>query len=368
MSDGVTKPDDLYDFVACENDADFSTQIIHAGESPHASAFPIYQSNTVEGQYIRMRNPTVEALEEKMRSLEGGARTVAMASGMAAISHTLLGLAQSGNRIVVHRSVFIGVQTLLNDFVSKLGIDVVQVDLNAAEELARALEKPTRLIYFETLSNPSLEVVDAPAVIAMARQAGVLVVVDNTMLTPYLFKPLESGADVVIHSATKFLSGHGDVLAGLATFRDESLGQQIHRSRRILGGLLSPLAAFLVMRGMKTLPLRMTRHCHNAQQVAEYLQQHPRIKKVTYPGLPSTPGHTRAKSFLKAFGGIVSFEAREGLEWEVFSKRLKLCRPGMSFGEAATRVQREGPIRLSVGLEDPADILRDLEHALASQG
>ena len=365
MSDSGNKPDNLYEFVAAPDDADFSTQIIHNGESPHASSFPIYQSNTVEGLYIRMRNPTVEALEEKMRSLEGGAATVAMASGMAAISHTLLGLLEAGNRIVAHQSVFVGVRTLLNDYVSKLGIDVVQVDLNSSEELARALEKPTRLVYFETISNPGLEVVDAPTVIRTARQSGALVVVDNTMLTPYLYRPLDSGADVVIHSATKYLSGHGDVLAGLATFKDESVGRQIHKSRRILGGLLSPMSSFLVMRGMKTLPLRMTQHCQNAQKVARFLEQHPRVKKVAYPGLPSTPDHERAKSFLKGFGGIVSFQTHEPGEWETFAKRLRLCRVGMSFGDAASRAQQEGPIRLSVGLEDASDIIRDLEQALA---
>jgi cystathionine beta-lyase len=178
-----------------------------------------------------------------------------------------------------------------------------------------------------------------------------------------LFKPLACGADIVLHSATKYLAGHGDVLAGMATFADEALGKQVHKSRRILGGCLTPLAAFLVMRGMKTLPLRMARHCQNAQQVAEYLDRHPRIKTVHYPGLPSTPGHARAKSFLKGFGGIVSFETHQPLDWPSFSKKLKVCRPGMSFGDAATRVQREGPIRLSVGLEDPADIIRDLARA-----
>jgi methionine-gamma-lyase len=364
MSGSGAKPRDLYEFLAADSDADLSTQVIHNGESPYASAFPIYQANTVEGIYIRMRNPTVEALEEKMRSLEGGAATVALGSGMAAVSHTLLGLLGAGDRIVVHRAVFIGVQTLLKDYVSKLGIEVSHIDLNSREDLARALEKPTRLVYFETLSNPGLEVVDAPAVIQAARQAGSWVVIDNTLLTPYLFKPLESGADVVIHSATKYLSGHGDVLAGLATFNDAEMAKSVHKARRILGGLLSPLGAFLVMRGMKTLPLRMKRHCQNAHEVAQFLEQHPRVKAVHYPGLPRGLSHDRAKSFLSGFGGIVSFEPGDPALWESFSKRLRLCQPGMSFGDAATRVQQEGPIRLAVGLEDPGDIIRDLEQAL----
>jgi cystathionine beta-lyase/cystathionine gamma-synthase len=203
-------------------------------------------------------------------------------------------------------------------------------------------------------------------VIATARDAGVIVVVDNTIATPFLLKPMALGADVVVHSATKYLSGHGDVLAGLATFRDKSTGEQIHKARRILGGHLSPLSAFLVMRGMKTLPLRMQRHCDNAQKVAEYLEQHPRVKKVHYPGLTSSPGRQRATAFLKGFGGLVSFYLCDELDWVRFSGRLTVCRPGMSFGDAATRVQQEGPIRLSVGLEAAADIIRDLERALAS--
>jgi methionine-gamma-lyase len=349
-----------------ESEADLSTRLIHAGESPVASAFPIYQANTVDGIYVRMKNPTVEALEEKMRRVEGGAVSVAMASGMAAVSHTLFGLLKFADRIVAHRSLFIGVQTLLNDFVSRLGIEVVQSDLNSPDQLSQALERPCRLIYFETIGNPGLEVVDAPAVIAAARKRGIMVVVDNTMLTPCLFRPLECGADVVIHSATKYLSGHGDALAGFVTCQDAATGEKVRTARRILGGLLSPVNAFLVMRGMKTLPLRMERHCRNAQLVAEFLERHPRVRTVLYPGLPSAPGHLKAKSFLKGFGGVVSFEPREPFDWKRFSANLKLCRVGMSFGEIGTRVQREGPVRVSVGLEDAGEIIRDLERALGS--
>jgi cystathionine beta-lyase/cystathionine gamma-synthase len=194
----------------------------------------------------------------------------------------------------------------------------------------------------------------------------VLVLVDNTLLTPYLFKPLEFGADVVLHSATKYLSGHGDILAGVVTFKDGALGQRVHKARRILGGLLSPLGASMVMRGMKTLPLRMKRHCENAQSVAEFLIQHPQVTNVSYPGLPHSADHSRATTFLKHFGAIISFETRAPLSWDGFSKSLRVCRPEMSFGDPATRVQREGPIRLSVGLEDPRDIIHDLDRALAA--
>ncbi len=367
MGDGVTSSD-AYDFASAPDDSDFSTQVIHAGESASASAFPIYQANTVDGIYIRMRNPTVEALEEKMRALEGGAITVAMASGMAAVSQTLLGLLQAGSRIVVHKSIFIGVQTLLSDFVANLSIDVAQIDLNEPHELARAIEKPTQIIYFETFSNPALEVVDVAAVVAAAKKCGARVVVDNTILTPYLYRPLEHGADVVIHSATKYLSGHGDVLAGMATFREEAAGKAVHKSRRILGGLLSPISAFMVMRGMKTLPLRVARHCENAQRVAEFLETQPLVRRVNYPGLPSNLGHARAKKLVNRFGGLVSFEPQGAFDWDGFKRGLKVCQTSMSFGDATTRMQKEGPIRVSVGLEDSADIIRDLERAFAACG
>ena len=251
-----------YDFLSKDGSEDYApaTELVRYGEGRVASAFPIYQANTVERLYVRMRNPTVEALEEKVRSLEGGALTVATSSGMAAVSQTLLGLLRAGDRLVAHRSVFIGVHTLLQEFVANLGIEVVRVDLNDPRALESALQVPTQLLYFETLTNPGLEVLDAPRIVAAARRAGVRVAVDNTILTPWLFRPLELGADVVLHSATKYLSGHGDVLAGLVTFADEALGREVHKARRLLGGLLSPQSAFLVARGMKTLGLRVERH------------------------------------------------------------------------------------------------------------
>lgn len=367
MSD-ERRASDAFDFVQ-EDDADAfgsTTRLVHYGESRVASAMPVYQSNTVDGLYVRMRNPTVEALEEKMRSLEGGGLTLALSSGMAAISHTLLGLLAAGDRMVVHRALFIGVQSLLDELVANLGIVVVAVDLNDRTRLARALETKTKLVYFETLTNPALELLDAPAIIAAARGAGALAVVDNTILTPWLFRPLEHGADVVVHSATKYLSGHGDVLAGFATFRDATLGQQVHKARRLLGGLLSPMAAFLVLRGMKTLGLRIERHCANALAIAEHLQGHPQVKSVAYPGLPSSRDHARARALLEGFGGVVSFEPADDFDWQRFAEELRLCRPWMSFGDVGTRVQREGPVRLSVGLEDVADLIADLERAFAA--
>jgi methionine-gamma-lyase len=365
MGETFVPSDDEPGLDATSEDAALATQIIHCGESESASAFPIFQANTVDGTYIRMRNPTTEALEEKMRQLEGGALSLATASGMAAVSQTLLAILRAGSRIIVHQSIFIGVQTLLSDFIARLGIEVVQIDLNSADALAEATQRPADAIYFETLSNPKLEVVNPSFAVAAARKCGARVIVDNTILTPVICRPLQHGADVVIHSATKYLAGHGDVLAGIATFRDVELAKQVHKSRRILGGVLSPLSAYLVMRGMKTLPLRVAKHCENAQRVAAFLETQPLVQRVHYPGLPSSPYHAAAKSFLDRFGGLVSFDPRDDFDWDGFRNGLGLCRTSMSFGDPATRMQKEGPIRISVGLEDADDILADLECAFS---
>ena len=364
MNERQRETDDLYAFVDCDEDTDFATRIIHQGESPSASAFPIYQANTVEGVYVRMRNPTVEALEEKLRGLEGGAATVAMASGMAAVSHTLLGLLQAGDRVVAHRSLFVGVRTLLDDFVAKLGIEVERVNLNAPDELARRW----------TVNAAGVLRNDQQPGAGSGQRAGGDRGGSRTRRTG---GGRQHAADAISVSAARAAPtwcciAPPSICRGTATCwpawrrsATRSCARSVHKARRILGGHLSPLAAFLVMRGMKTLPLRMTQHCDNAQRVAEFLACHPHVKTVHYPGLPSTPGHALASSFLPAFGGIVSFEPQAGFDWATFAGKLKLCRPGMSFGDAATRVQREGPIRLAVGLERTDDILRDLEQAMA---
>jgi len=346
-----------------------ATRAVHAGESPASPAFPIFQGNTTDGRYIRAKNPTVEAVEEKIRSLEGAAMAVASASGMAAVSQTLLGILRAGDRMVVHEAVFVGVQTLLDDYLKNLGIEVVPVQLNDHDALVSSLAKPTRIVYFETVVNPTLEVIDAPRVIATARDRGAYVIVDNTVLTPCLFKPLAHGAHAVIHSATKYLSGHGDMLGGVVSFNDTELGERVHKARRIFGGMPSPLNAFLLMRGIKTLPVRMERHCRNARCIADMLARHQRIRKVWYPGMRATDDNRIASTFLRDFGGLISFAPAEPFDWDRFTRALQLCRPWMSFGDATTLVQfHHGRARLSVGLEDVEDIMCDLDRALHAAG
>jgi cystathionine beta-lyase/cystathionine gamma-synthase len=345
------------------------TRAIHAGEDPAASAFPIYTANSVGDRYSRHANPTIEALEAKFRELEGGAATVACASGMAAISQVLLSLLKSGDRLVVHRHVFVGVRTLLADFLPNLGIRVAATDMRDLDQLSRSLEEPAAAVYFETLSNPHLDVIDAPRALGVARRAGVRTIVDNTLLSPYLFRPLAHGADVVVHSASKYIGGHGDAIGGLVTTRDEALGEQLRKARRILGGILSPMNAYLLLRGLRTLPMRMERHCANAARVAEFLAADPRVREVRYPGLRSSPDHQRASSFLRGFGGLISFRLAGEEETRRFKQALTLGKVRFSFGELATILLTQDwtdLIRLAVGLEDPEDVIADLAQALAS--
>jgi cystathionine beta-lyase/cystathionine gamma-synthase len=343
------------------------TLAIHGGEDPAASAFPLYLANAVGDVYTRHTNPTIEALETKFRQLEGGAVTVATASGMAAIGQTLLSLLRTGDRLIVHCNIFVGVRTLLQDFFPNLGIRVAAVDLRDLDQLSRALEEPAAAVYFETLSNPDINVIDAPRAIAVAKRAGVPVVVDNTLLTPCLFRPLEHGADVVVHSASKYIGGHGDALGGLVTTNDPVLGEKLRKARRLFGGIPAPTNAYLLMRGLKTLPLRMERHSRNAAHVALVLAAHPRVREVNYPGLPSSPDGPRARSFLRAFGGLMSFRLASAREAERFKQGLVQGKVRFSFGELGTILLTQDwtdLIRLSVGLEDPADIAADLTRAL----
>ncbi|HYH46667.1 MAG TPA: PLP-dependent transferase [Thermoanaerobaculia bacterium] len=343
------------------------TLAIHAGEDPAASAVAIHPANSVGDTYGRHTNPTVEALEAKFQQLEGGGVTVATATGMAAISQTLLALLRTGDRLVVHCNIFVGVRTLLADYFPGLGIRVDAVDMRDLGELARALQEPAAAVYFETVSNPHINVIDAPRAIAVANRAGIPVIVDNTLLSPCLFRPLAHGADVVVHSASKYIGGHGDALGGLVTARDPALAEQIRKARRLFGGMLNPHGAYLLLRGLKTLPLRIERHCANAVRVAELLAGHPRVVEVNYPSLASSPDRERASSFLRAFGGLMSFRLAGGEETGRFRRALVLGKVRFSFGEPGTILLTQDwtdVIRLSVGLEDPEDILRDIQGAL----
>ncbi len=347
-------------------------------------------AGTREGYvYSRYGNPTVRAFEQAVAALEGAEDAIACASGMAAIHLALMAAGcQAGTTVVAAQDVYGATYALLARFLPLLGVQTRFVDVADLEAVRRALEEARpKVVLFETLSNPLLKVADVPALVEMAHRAGALVVLDHTFATPYLLQPAAFGVDVIVHSATKYLGGHGDVLAGVVV----SSAEQIARARewmKVLGANLAPDTAYLALRGLKTLPVRMARQCANALAVAQWLREHPRVARVFYPGLPDHPQHAVAKRLFRegCFGGMVSFEIA-GADQEAvfrFMEALKVILPATSLGDvysltlypahsshrALTPEERAavgigaGLVRLSVGLEDPGDILADLEQAL----
>ncbi|PHN62395.1 methionine gamma-lyase [Pseudomonas sp. ICMP 8385] len=387
----------------------FSTRAIHHGydAQDHHGALvpPIYLSATFAfptaeygagcfaGEesghfYTRISNPTLALLESRMATLEGGEAAVAFSSGMGAIAATFWTLLRPGDEVIVSQTLYGCTFALLHHGIGEFGVKVRHVDLSDLDALRAALSPATRMIYCETPANPNLQLIDIGAVARIAhQQPNITVVVDNTYCTPYLQRPLELGADVVVHSATKYLSGHGDITAGIAVSRHD-LAQRLRLQglKDLTGAVLSPQDAFLLMRGLKTLALRMDRHCSNAQTVAEALQAHPAVESVTYPGLRSFPQYELAARQMKLSGGMIAFELKGGIATgRRFMNALKLFSRAVSLGDAESLAQHpasmthstytpeeraqhgigEGLVRLSVGLEDIADLLADLEQALA---
>ena len=348
----------------------FTTNSIHAGEDETTSATPIFLGATSSARYLRSGNPTLDAFEEKVRALEDGAMAISTACGMAAVSQTLLTLLKPGKRLLVHQTVYFWSTELVQTFLPSLGVIVETVDMRDPVALAEALAKKPDVVYFEPLSNPTCEVLDTATIIKAAKAAGATVVLDNTFLSPALLNPLPLGADVVLHSATKFLCGHGDALAGVIVTREQELGEAIHHTRSTLGGILSPFNSYLLLRGIKTMTMRVDRHCHNAQRIAEFLADQPKIRSVQYPGLADAQGYEIAKAQWRGFGGMINFQFHEVAEMDRFIDKLEMIKPWVSLGDAATlAVGGEhfgGPthVRLAVGLEDIDDILADLRGAL----
>ena len=390
------------------SDLGFSTRAIHHGYNPqeHQGALipPIYLTSTFTfataeygagcfaGQepgyfYTRIGNPTLALLESRMAALENGEAAVAFSSGMGAIAATLWTLLRPGDEIIVCRTLYGCTFALLHHGLAEFGVKVRHVDMSDLGNLRAAISPATRMIYCESPANPNMQLVDIAAVAEIARQhPRITFVVDNTYCTPYLQRPLELGADLVVHSATKYLSGHGDITAGVVVTR-QSLAERIRLEglKDMTGAVLSPQDAFLLMRGLKTLALRMERHCNSAQAIAEYLQQQPQVQWVAYPGLPSFPQHALAQQQMKLPGGMIAFELKGGLATGTrFMNALQLFSRAVSLGDAESLAQHpasmthstyspeervehgisEGLVRLSVGLEDVADLLADIAQAL----
>ncbi len=385
----------------------FSTRAVHSGQEPcpctGSLATPIYQTSTFvfndadqgaarfageeEGYiYSRLGNPTVHSLEDKISDLEGGEAGLAFASGMAAIAAVLLALVRAGDHLVADRTIYGCTYAFLTELLTGLGVEVTLVDTTDLEEVSRALRPNTRVIYTESLANPTLKVIDLPALAQMAREKGIQTVVDNTFLSPYLLRPLEQGCDVVIHSATKYLGGHGDLIAGVAVGKKELLNRIRMTTLKNMGGVLGPFDAWLLLRGIKTLPLRMERHSLNAQQVARFLAGRCEVSRVYYPGLESHPAHELARKLYEhGFGGVVAFELKAGYEaGRALLNSVGLIRLAVSLGDVDTLIEHpasmthhgvgeegrrragisDGLVRLSVGIEDAEDIIADLGQAL----
>jgi len=381
------------------------TDVVHAGEEPEAHfgalSAPVYHAavfaapDAAQGAaihdgerpgycYSRLGNPTQAALEAAMCRLEGGDAAFAFASGMAAISSTLFSLLKPGDHIVAPESLYASTYLLLDQMLAPLGVAVTYVDALDPSCYAAALRPETKVFYLESPANPTLNLIDLSAVAKIAREHQVTTVMDNTFATPFNQRPLELGIDAVVHSATKYLGGHADLIAGVLV-GSEALARRVRwHTNKILGAVIAPQTAWLVLRGIKTLALRMERHNANALAVAQFLAEHPKVKAVHYPGLPSHPQHALAKRQMRGFGGMIAFDVESVEAGRRLVNNLKLCSLCVSLGDVATLIQHsasmthasvprerrlqvgvtDGLIRLSVGIEDAQDIIADLDQGL----
>lgn len=352
-----------------------------------ATGSALFAGETEGHVYSRISNPTVSLLECRMANLEGAEAGLATASGMGAISATLWTLVKPGDEIITDKTLYGCTFAFMRDGLSRFGVRITHVDLREPENLKSAISDQTRIVYFETPANPNMRLVDIAAIAAIARDAGALTIVDNTYATPLLTRPIELGADFVLHSATKYLGGHGDLVAGIVCGRAEP----IHDIRMIgvkdmTGAVMAPLTAMLVMRGLKTLQLRVARHGESGLKIAEWLDSHPAIAAVHYPGLPSHPQHDLARRQMSGFGGMIAFELNGGFDaGTAMMDRLTLIQRAVSLGDAESLIQHpasmthstysreerlehgisDGLVRLSVGLEDVEDLISDLDTALS---
>jgi cystathionine beta-lyase/cystathionine gamma-synthase len=373
---------------------DFETRAIHDGQAPDpttgAITVPIYQTSTYAQEavgenkgydYSRVSNPTRAALQVCLASLEGAEHGVAFASGLAATT-TLMHLVNPGDRVIAVNDVYGGVYRMFSQVYEPKGylFDWIPA-AELSEQLSDHLDERTRIVWLETPTNPLLNIVDIRAAADAAHTAGALVVVDNTFASPYLQQPLELGADIVLHSTTKYLGGHSDLVGGFVATNDPTIAERLHFLQKSLGAVPGPMDCWLVLRGLKTLAVRMRQHCANAHAIAGFLERHPRVEKVLYPGLPNHPGHAIAARQMRDFGGMISFLAESEEEAVGLVSRTQIWKLAESLGGVESLIEHparmthastaEAPfpaprnlVRLSVGLESADDLLADLEAAL----
>jgi cystathionine gamma-lyase/cystathionine beta-lyase len=375
----------------------FETLAIHAGERPDkacgAVSVPIYQTSTFAFEdvgktrgydYSRTANPTRKVLEDTLAQLEGGKAGFAFATGMAAET-TVVHLLKSGDHIISADDVYGGTYRLFQDIMTELGLEVTFLRMNNRQAIERAVKPNTRMIWMETPSNPLLNITDVEMVVDIAKKHRILTVIDNTFATPYFLRPIEYGVDLVVHSTTKYLNGHCDVVGGAVITTTDELTERVQFLLNAMGTCASPFDCWLVLRGIQTLPLRMEKHEKNATAIADYLQKHQAVSKVFYPGIKSHPGHEIAKRQMKGFGGVVSFELKDGRKAvNAFLGKLNIFEIAESLGGVASLAEHPGTmshasmpadfrakigigddlVRLSIGLENIDDLIEDLEQAL----
>ncbi|GAA0730124.1 bifunctional cystathionine gamma-lyase/homocysteine desulfhydrase [Clostridium malenominatum] len=370
--------------------------LIHGGidgdEHTGAVNVPIYQTSTYKQlkfgvnkgyEYSRTGNPTREALEKLVADLEEGYAGFAFASGMAATT-AVLSLFKSGDKVVISNNVYGGTFRVLDKVFNNFGIQYSIVNTSDLDEVRNSIDENVKAIYIESPTNPLMDVTDIAAVANIAKEKGVYTIVDNTFMTPYLQKPITLGADIVIHSATKYLGGHSDIVSGIVVVNSKELAEKLHFIQNATGGVLAPFDSFLLIRGIKTLAVRMDRHNSNAKIVAKFLRNREEIEKVYYPGFEDHPGHEVQSRQAKGYGGMISFILKEGYDYEKFFESLKLitfgeslggvesltCHPAsMTHGSIPYELRQkvgivDNLIRLSVGIEKDEDLIKDIENAL----
>lgn len=389
-----------------KGDMRLETKATHIGQEPDpltgSIVSPIYQTSTFvfpnvdegaarfrgerEGYiYTRLGNPTTAALERSVAALENGERGLAFSSGMAAISAVVMAIVSAGDHIIADKCVYGCTFAFLTGVLARFGVEVDLVNCSEPEKVEDAIKPNTKLIYFESPANPVLKMVDMEAMASIARRHGIVTVVDNTFMSPVFQRPIEWGIDVVAHSATKYLGGHGDLIAGIAVGKKEFIENVALTTQKDIGGILSPFDAWLILRGIKTLAVRMERHEKNAIQIARFLEAHKGVERVYYPGLPSHPQHKLAEKQMTGYGGMIAFELKGGFEaGRTLMDSVRLCHLAVSLGETSTLVEHpasmthspmtpearhaagiaDGLVRMSVGLEHVDDIIADVSQAL----
>lgn len=388
-----------------EHNLNIESKCVHSGigEYEHGAVVPpIYQTSTFKFEsadhggslfagkqkgyiYTRMQNPTIEAMEEAVAALEGGYKALGCASGMAAIHTVFTTLLSAGDHVICSKSVYGPTNTLLSTVHNKFNIETTFVNTSNLEQVQGALKQNTKVIYIETPGNPTLETTDLDKISEIAHQNNAVVVVDNTFMSPILQQPFKFGVDIIVHSMTKFLNGHADVVAGIIIVKDPEAYTSFRKTLNQLGGVIDPFNSFLVHRGLKTLAIRMKKHSENAQVIAEFLEAHSKVEWVRFPGLKSFPNYEIAQKQHSAPGGMISFELKGGIEsGKILMNSVQLCQLAVSLGGVESLIQHpasmthltmgkearesagitDGLVRLSVGIEHVDDILDDLRDAL----